>query len=262
MGRDESLRRGDSTEAALATNVGRPTYVDASPARRWPTAPALSAGRITGRHDATRGTWRRAGTRGLLIGACCSRSFRVLPVHLFQVLHAGGHTEPDAGRGDRRPRERRSTTVDRHRSWPPRLDHALDLWNDGSRSGGRGHRRQPDRAIASPRPRRRPTTWSTTECPRPRSSEDRRQYDTYESLERLRSACGGSGIDAVVLVTDPYPRVAQPADRRGGRSRCSMSPTPTSVVNGWHSFAAASCWRPGCRVGRIIGFDRLSDITG
>ena len=41
-----------------------------------------------------------------------------------------------------------------------------------------------------------------------------------------------------------------------------LSPTPTSVVTGWSSFRRELAEAGGVAVGRIIGFDRLSDLTG
>ena len=39
----------------------------------------------------------------------------------------------------------------------------------------------------------------------------------------------------------------------------TVSPTPTSVVTGWRSFRRELLEAGGVAVGRIIGFDRLSD---
>ena len=42
----------------------------------------------------------------------------------------------------------------------------------------------------------------------------------------------------------------------------SLSPTPTSVVTGWSSFRRELEEAAGVALGRIIGFERLSGLTG
>jgi uncharacterized SAM-binding protein YcdF (DUF218 family) len=65
-----------------------------------------------------------------------------------------------------------------------------------------------------------------------------------------------------VIVTDPYHSLRSRliADEVG--LDASLSPTPTSVVTGWSSFQRELEEAAGVAVGRIIGFERLSGLTG
>ncbi len=84
---------------------------------------------------------------------------------------------------------------------------------------------------------------------------------TYESLEAARSLLDDS-VDTVLIVTDPYHalRSRLTADEVGFTAY--VSSTPDSVVTGTHELRRELGEAAGVAVGRIIGFDRLSALTG
>jgi len=85
---------------------------------------------------------------------------------------------------------------------------------------------------------------------------------TYESLESASVVLLGQGLDDVVLVSDPFhlKRSDLIADGLGLDAR--VSATPTSVVTGWTSARRHLEEAAGVALGRLVGFDRLSDLTG
>lgn len=85
---------------------------------------------------------------------------------------------------------------------------------------------------------------------------------TFESLEAAADVLGTEGLSDVVLVTDPYHslRTRLIADEVGLDP--SLSPTPSSVVTGWTSFRRHLYEAGGVAVGRVIGFERLTGLTG
>lgn len=85
---------------------------------------------------------------------------------------------------------------------------------------------------------------------------------TYESLAAAADVLAVERIDRVVLVTDPFHslRTRLIADEVGLVGE--LSPTPSSVVTGWSSFRRQVFEAGGVAVGRLVGFDRLSDLTG
>ena len=68
--------------------------------------------------------------------------------------------------------------------------------------------------------------------------------------------------DEVVVVTDPYHSLRSRLIAEEVGLDASLSPTPTSVVTGWSSFRRELEEAAGVAVGRIIGFERLSGLTG
>lgn len=85
---------------------------------------------------------------------------------------------------------------------------------------------------------------------------------TYESLESASVVLLGEGLDEVVLVSDPFhlKRSDLIADGLGLDSRVSAA--PDSVVTGWTSARRHLEEAAGVALGRLIGFDRLSELTG
>ena len=85
---------------------------------------------------------------------------------------------------------------------------------------------------------------------------------TYESMAAAASILGAQGIDDIVLVTDPYHslRSGLIADEVGLDP--TLSPTPSTVVTGWTSFRRELFEAAGVAVGRLVGFGRLSELTG
>lgn len=92
---------------------------------------------------------------------------------------------------------------------------------------------------------------------------------TYESLEAVDEILGralaiGDGDDAarVLIVTDPYHALRSRLIAQELGMTAYVSPTDTSVVTGGRSFRRHLQEAAGISVGRIIGFDRLSGLTG
>jgi uncharacterized SAM-binding protein YcdF (DUF218 family) len=181
-------------------------------------------------------------------------------VTLIQVVRAGRQHDPDrveaivvlgAAQYDGRPSPQLAA----------RLDHALDLYNAGvapvvmvtgvNQPGDRFteaeasadylvDRGVPDTAILR---------------------EDA-GHTTYESLDAAADQLLDAGLDEVVVVTDPYHSLRSRLIAEEVGLDAELSPTPTSVVTGWSSFRRELAEAGGVAVGRIVGFDRLSDLTG
>jgi uncharacterized SAM-binding protein YcdF (DUF218 family) len=85
---------------------------------------------------------------------------------------------------------------------------------------------------------------------------------TFESLDAVAATLLARGLDEVILVTDPYHsyRSELIAEEVGLVAR--VSPTSTSVVTGWTSVRRHLLEAAGISVGRLVGFERLSDLTG
>jgi len=84
---------------------------------------------------------------------------------------------------------------------------------------------------------------------------------TFESLAGVAELLQGEGLDTVLIVTDPYHalRSRMVADDLG--LQAYSSPTPTSVVTGANSVERQLGEAAGVAVGRVIGFERLDDLT-
>lgn len=85
---------------------------------------------------------------------------------------------------------------------------------------------------------------------------------TYESVEVAAPLLRAQGIMDVVLVTDPYHSLRSRLIAEELGLQADVASTPTSVVTGWSSVRRHVEEAGGVAVGRIIGFDRLSDLTG
>ncbi len=85
---------------------------------------------------------------------------------------------------------------------------------------------------------------------------------TYESLDAAADVLKAAGLNRVLLVTDPYHalRTKLTADEVGLDAH--VSPTPTSVVGRWTSAKRQVFEAAGVAIGRVIGFGRLSGLTG
>lgn len=142
-----------------------------------------------------------------------------------------------------------------------RLDHGLALWQDGvapllmvtggNRPGDRFTEAEAGLAYL-------------VERGVPESAILREDVGTttYESLASAAGVLQAQGLNEVVLVTDPFHSLRSKLIAEEVGLTASLSPTPTSVVTGWSSFRREVFEAGGVAVGRIIGFDRLSDITG
>jgi uncharacterized SAM-binding protein YcdF (DUF218 family) len=203
-------------------------------------------------------SWRRRVVVGLLV--VVALAFLYYLINLFQVMEAGRTNTPEsadvivvlgAAQYDGRPSPQLAA----------RLDHALDLWNagiagqvmvtGGNRPGDRYTEAEASRAYLVERG-----------VPNDIILSEGEGTTTYESLEAAAGLLTVAGLDRVVLVTDPYHslRARLIADELG--LDASVSPTPTSVVTGFGRFRRELVEAGGVAVGRIIGFDRLSGITG
>lgn len=85
---------------------------------------------------------------------------------------------------------------------------------------------------------------------------------TYESFEGAAPILESQGIDDIVLVTDPYHSLRSRLIAEGMGLEVDVAATPTSVVQGWGSVRRHLEEAAGVSVGRLIGFDRLADLTG
>lgn len=85
---------------------------------------------------------------------------------------------------------------------------------------------------------------------------------SYEELRQTRDILHGRGLQRVLLVSDPFHalRIRLVSQELG--LTAYVSPTRTSPVRGstlfWHEVKEAA----GVALGRIIGFDRLLQLTG
>ena len=85
---------------------------------------------------------------------------------------------------------------------------------------------------------------------------------SYEELRQTRDVLHGRGLQRVLLVSDPFHalRIRLVSQELG--LTAYVSPTRTSPVHGstlfWHEVKEAA----GVGLGRIIGFDRLLQLTG
>jgi uncharacterized SAM-binding protein YcdF (DUF218 family) len=209
--------------------------------------------------DRSRGwTWKR------WVLACVAGVLAVLLLYyvvtLIQVVRAGRQTDPapaeaivvlGAAQYDGRPSPQLAA----------RLDHALELYEQGVApvvmvTGGN----QPgDRFTEAEASAEYLVDRGVPETAIMREDEGR---TTYESLDAAADQLRDAGLDEVVLVTDPYHSLRSRLIAEEVGLDADLSPTPTSVVTGWSSFRRELAEAGGVAIGRIIGFDRLSDLTG
>lgn len=141
-----------------------------------------------------------------------------------------------------------------------RLDHVVELWQrglapqvivtGGKRSGDRFTEAEASAAYLTERG-----------IPAAAIVMEGAGSTTYESLRNVADAVGDS-VSTVLVVTDPYHALRSKliADRVG--LDAFVSPTPTTVVRGANQLRREVAEAAGVAVGRIIGFDRLSGLTG
>lgn len=85
---------------------------------------------------------------------------------------------------------------------------------------------------------------------------------TYESLESAAGILLGADLDDVVLVSDPYHMKRSQLIASGFGLDVRLSATPSSVVTGWASVRRHVREAAGVALGRLVGFERLSDLAG
>ena len=84
---------------------------------------------------------------------------------------------------------------------------------------------------------------------------------THESVAAAAAVMVDRGIRSVALVTDPYHALRSRLIVEDAGFDVDVAATPTGVVTGWASLRRQIGEAGGVAVGRIIGFDRLSDLT-
>jgi uncharacterized SAM-binding protein YcdF (DUF218 family) len=142
-----------------------------------------------------------------------------------------------------------------------RLDHALTLWEErvapvvmvtGGKLPG-------DRFTEAEASRRYLLDHGVPESVILMENEGR---TTYDSLESAAAILLGAGLDEVVLVSDPFHMKRSDLIADGLGLDAHVSATPTSVVTGWVSARRHAREAAGVALGRLVGFDRLSELTG
>jgi uncharacterized SAM-binding protein YcdF (DUF218 family) len=211
-----------------------------------------------GRDRSHNWSWKKWALVGsaVVVGACALYYL----VTLFQVVRAGRLNDPDpaqaivvlgAAQYDGRPSPQLAA----------RLEHAVELWNEGVApivmvTGGNqpGDRFTEAEASAN--------FLVDHGVPVSAIMREDNGSTTYESLEAASDQLAAAGLDEVVLVTDPYHSLRSRLIAEEVGLDASLSPTPTSVVTGWDSFRRELLEAGGVSVGRVIGFERLSGLTG
>lgn len=84
---------------------------------------------------------------------------------------------------------------------------------------------------------------------------------TYESVAAAAPVMTARGVETVALVTDPYHALRSRLIVQGEGFDVDVASTPTSVVQGWTARRREAVEAAGVLIGRIIGFDRLSELT-
>ncbi len=84
---------------------------------------------------------------------------------------------------------------------------------------------------------------------------------TQESLTSVAQMLSERGLDDVVIVTDPYHALRSKLIAEEAGLNAGVSSTDTSVVTGFDSLSRHVQEAGGVAVGRIIGFDRLSELV-
>ena len=141
-----------------------------------------------------------------------------------------------------------------------RLDHVVELWPDGHAplvvvTGGNrpGDRFTEAEASAA--------YLEEAGIPEAAILLEGEGTSSYESLEGVESLLAARGLDTVLIVTDPYHALRSKLTAAEVGLTASVSPTPTSVVTGTKAVQRHLSEAAGVGIGRIIGFDRLDDLT-
>lgn len=147
-----------------------------------------------------------------------------------------------------------------------RLDHVVTLWNDdvapivvvtgGKQPGDRFTEAEASQIYLVDR-----------DVPEDAILMEDQGTTTFESLAAaaviLNAVDAGDGDRVeVVVVTDPYHAYRSKLTAEEVGMKAHVSATPTSVVTGWTSLRRQVTEAAGISLGRIIGFERLSDLTG
>ena len=85
---------------------------------------------------------------------------------------------------------------------------------------------------------------------------------SYESLEGVAELLAPLGKRSVLIVSDPFHLLRSKLSAEELGLEAYVSPTPTTTITGGEEFAKELKEAAGVSLGRIIGFDRLLQITG
>lgn len=142
-----------------------------------------------------------------------------------------------------------------------RLDHAVTLWEAGVApvvmvTGGK----QPDDRFTEAEAGRR--YLAARGVPDDAILMEDVGRTTYESLESAAEILLAGDLDEVVLVSDPFHMKRSQLIAGGFGLDARVSATPSSVVTGWTSARRHVREAAGVALGRLVGFERLSDLVG
>lgn len=142
-----------------------------------------------------------------------------------------------------------------------RLDHVVTLWGDGVAplvvvTGGNQPGDRFTEAEASTR------YLADAGVPVDAIVEVGAGSSTIESVEAAAPVMRAVGVESVALVTDPYHALRSRLIVEAEGFDVDVAVTPTSVVTGGSEWRRRLGEAAGVAIGRIIGFDRLSDLTG
>ena len=85
---------------------------------------------------------------------------------------------------------------------------------------------------------------------------------TYESLAAAAPVLSGLGIERVALVTDPYHALRSRLIAESEGLSVDVAAAPDGVVRGGAALRRMLAEAAGVGLGRLIGWERLSDLTG
>lgn len=141
-----------------------------------------------------------------------------------------------------------------------RLDHALTLWEADVApvvmvTGGK----QPDDRFTEAEASRRYLVERGV--PDDAILMENVGRSTHESLESAATILLAADADDVVLVSDPFHMKRSELIASGLGLDVHLSATPSSVVTGWSSARQHVREAAGVALGRLVGFERLSELS-
>lgn len=142
-----------------------------------------------------------------------------------------------------------------------RLDHAVELWNDelAAHVMVTGGKLEGDRFTEAEASRR---YLIDAGVPGEAILMEDDGRNTFDSLEAAAEILLVDGLNEVLLVTDPFHTKRSELIAEEVGLDAWSSPTPTSVVGRWTSARRQMIEAAGISVARVIGFERLSGLTG
>jgi uncharacterized SAM-binding protein YcdF (DUF218 family) len=142
-----------------------------------------------------------------------------------------------------------------------RLDHVVTLWSEGVApvvvvTGGRRPGDRFTEAEASSR------YLVEAGVPDTAIVEVGEGASTFESVAAARPVLDDLGVASVAMVTDPYHALRSRLILADAAVEVDVASTPTSVVTGWTERRREIVEAMGVMAGRVIGFDRLTELVG